>query len=76
MLIQTDIKKARTGIRISQMQFINQKIKEDKKVCHSIHEVVWVKQRTIDFRLPNQDMNENIQKIWAAFRLKLDCPGK
>ncbi|XP_057719845.1 uncharacterized protein LOC130934275 [Arachis stenosperma] len=23
------------------MQFMNQEIKEDKKVCHSIHEMVW-----------------------------------
>ena len=77
MLIHIDIKKPRTGIRISQMQFINQEIKEDKKVCRSIHEMVWVEQRTTEFRLPNQNMNENnSQKIWAAFRLKLECPGK
>ena len=77
MLIRIEIKKAKIGISESQMQFMNQEIKEDKNVCHSIHETVWVKQRTTEFRLPNRNMNENnLQKIWAAFRLKLDYPGK
>ena len=50
MLIRIEIKKAKIGISESQMQFMNQEIKEDKKVCHSIHETVWVKQSKTKFR--------------------------
>ena len=50
MLIRIEIKKAKIGINESQMQFMNQEIKEDKKVCHSIHVMVWVKQSKTDFR--------------------------
>ena len=50
MLIRIEIKKAKIGISETQMQFINQEMKEDKKVCHSIHEMVWVKQSKTEFR--------------------------
>ena len=50
MLIRIEIKKAKIGISESQMQFMNQEIKEDKKVCRSIHATVWVKQNKTEFR--------------------------
>ena len=77
MLIQIDIKKAKIRIKTSQMQFINQEIKKDKKACPGNYEMVWLKQWKTEFKLSNRNMNENIFiEIWAVFRLKLDYPGK
>ena len=59
------------------MQFMNQKIKENEKACPGIHELVWLNLREAQLKMPKPRHEWNhFTEIWAAFRLKLDCPGK
>ena len=56
---------------------MNQEIKKNRKACPGIHELVWLNLRKAQLKMPKPRHEwKHFTEIWAAFRLKLDCPGK
>ena len=75
MLIRIEIKKSEIGISESQLEVMNQEIKEDKKVALTF--MKWFGGSRVKQSCQTKTRMKTIfKKIWAAFRLKLDCPGK